>query len=66
MNGVHVFIASFVLLQYGRIVDIELKIPSRPPCFCFVEVFLYNLGSKVKIKIRGAFNSFFWKLFIFW
>ncbi|KAK1366391.1 Serine/arginine-rich splicing factor SR34A [Heracleum sosnowskyi] len=23
--------------KYGRIVDIELKIPSRPPCFCFVE-----------------------------
>lgn len=36
------------LLQYGRIVDIELKIPSRPPCFCFVEVFLYNLASKKK------------------
>ena len=25
-------------LQYGRILDIELKIPPRPPCYCFVEV----------------------------
>lgn len=53
MTNVHVvFIASSVLLQYGRIVDIELKIPSRPPGFCFVEVFLYNMT----IKISGAFD----------
>lgn len=43
------------LLQYGRIVDIELKIPSRPPCFCFVEVFLYNLASKKKKKSAVPF-----------
>lgn len=24
--------------QYGRIQDIELKIPPRPPGYCFVEV----------------------------
>lgn len=23
--------------KYGRILDIELKLPPRPPCFCFVE-----------------------------
>ncbi|KAG6429436.1 hypothetical protein SASPL_107487 [Salvia splendens] len=23
--------------KYGRILDIELKIPPRPPCYCFVE-----------------------------
>lgn len=26
-------------MQYGRILDVELKIPPRPPCYCFVEVF---------------------------
>ena len=31
-------------LQYGRIVDIDLKLPPRPPGFCFVEVccFVYS------------------------
>ncbi|KAG6746563.1 hypothetical protein POTOM_048915 [Populus tomentosa] len=24
--------------KYGRILDVELKIPPRPPCYCFVEV----------------------------
>lgn len=23
--------------KYGRIMDIELKVPPRPPCYCFVE-----------------------------
>lgn len=27
-------------MQYGRILDIELKIPPRPPCYCFVEVLI--------------------------
>jgi hypothetical protein len=27
-----------LLLQYGRIVEIDLKIPPRPPGFAFVEV----------------------------
>ncbi|XP_011014760.1 PREDICTED: serine/arginine-rich splicing factor SR34A-like [Populus euphratica] len=26
--------------KYGRILDVELKIPPRPPCYCFVEVVL--------------------------
>lgn len=25
--------------QYGRIVDIDLKLPPRPPGYCFLEVF---------------------------
>lgn len=32
-------------LQYGRILDIELKIPPRPPCYCFVEVILFSIDS---------------------
>lgn len=32
-------------LQYGRILDIELKIPPRPPCYCFVEVFIASIYS---------------------
>lgn len=34
-------------MQYGRIVDIELKIPPRPPCYSFVEVpiMVYALDS---------------------
>ncbi|CAH8362535.1 unnamed protein product, partial [Eruca vesicaria subsp. sativa] len=27
--------------KYGRIVDIELKVPPRPPCYCFVEACLF-------------------------
>lgn len=30
---------KFCSFQYGRILDVELKIPPRPPCYCFVEVF---------------------------
>uniref|UniRef100_A0A6N2LEX9 RRM domain-containing protein n=1 Tax=Salix viminalis TaxID=40686 RepID=A0A6N2LEX9_SALVM len=26
--------------KYGRILDVELKVPPRPPCYCFVEVVL--------------------------
>lgn len=32
-----------LFLQYGRILDIELKIPPRPPCYCFVEVGYVNI-----------------------
>ncbi|KAJ6874502.1 serine/arginine-rich splicing factor SR34A-like [Populus alba x Populus x berolinensis] len=30
--------------KYGRILDVELKIPPRPPCYCFVEVELAHGG----------------------
>jgi len=33
-----------MLLQYGRIIDIELKLPPRPPGYCFVEVGTLHLG----------------------
>lgn len=29
----------FLTMQYGRIVDIDLKIPPRPPGYAFIEVF---------------------------
>lgn len=29
---------SFSEGQYGRIVDIDLKLPPRPPGYCFIEV----------------------------
>lgn len=31
------------LLQYGRIVDIDLKLPPRPPGYCFIEVITVNV-----------------------
>ena len=37
-------------LQYGRIVDIELKVPPRPPCYCFVEVRFFVLNYMVLTK----------------
>lgn len=43
IKRIYLFILLF--LQYGRILDIELKIPPRPPCYCFVEV---------------CFNSMYW------
>lgn len=42
LNSVTVLKFSPVL-QYGRILDIELKIPPRPPCYCFVEVRLLSI-----------------------
>eukprot|EP01018_Ginkgo_biloba_P001214 Gb_13475 [translate_table: standard] len=29
-------------LKYGRIIDIDLKLPPRPPGYCFIEVFPQN------------------------
>lgn len=39
----HIFQISNALcyyfkVQYGRIVDIDLKLPPRPPGYCFIEV----------------------------
>ncbi|KAI3750967.1 hypothetical protein L2E82_21918 [Cichorium intybus] len=39
-----IFSISSGFMQYGRILDIELKIPPRPPCYCFVEVTLAHGG----------------------
>ncbi|CAM8985011.1 unnamed protein product [Rhodiola kirilowii] len=36
--------------KYGRIVDIELKIPSRPPSYCFVE---FESSRDAEDAIRG-------------
>lgn len=36
--------------KYGRIIDIELKIPPRPPCYCFVE---FENGRDADDAIRG-------------
>lgn len=33
----------FLLLQYGSIVQVDLKIPPRPPGYAFVEVSLKNI-----------------------
>ncbi|KAG8381584.1 hypothetical protein BUALT_Bualt06G0136700 [Buddleja alternifolia] len=37
-------------MQYGRILDIELKIPPRPPCYCFVE---FDNARDAEDAIRG-------------
>ncbi|XP_073305673.1 serine/arginine-rich splicing factor SR34A-like isoform X2 [Primulina huaijiensis] len=36
--------------KYGRILDIELKIPPRPPCYCFVE---FENARDAEDAIRG-------------
>lgn len=54
-NYIYMFILLF--FQYGRILDIELKIPPRPPCYCFVEVFysLNTVQENFKKKTYGTF-----------
>ncbi|XP_010503602.1 PREDICTED: serine/arginine-rich splicing factor SR34A-like isoform X2 [Camelina sativa] len=41
--------------KYGRIVDIELKVPPRPPCYCFVE-FEHSRDAEDAIKGRDGYN----------
>jgi arginine/serine-rich splicing factor 1/9 len=41
--------------KYGRILDIELKIPPRPPCFCFVE-FENSRDADDAIRGRDGYN----------
>ncbi|XWS61408.1 hypothetical protein CRYUN_Cryun07bG0123700 [Craigia yunnanensis] len=41
--------------KYGRILDIELKIPSRPPCYCFVE-FENSRDAEDAIRGRDGYN----------
>jgi hypothetical protein len=33
-----------MIVQYGRILDIDLKIPPRPPGYAFVEVSIFCYG----------------------
>ncbi|KAF3494443.1 hypothetical protein DY000_02055638 [Brassica cretica] len=41
--------------KYGRIVDIELKVPPRPPCYCFVE-FEHTRDAEDAIDGRDGYN----------
>lgn len=41
--------------KYGRILDIELKIPPRPPCYCFVE-FENVRDAEDAIRARDGYN----------
>ncbi|TYH03444.1 hypothetical protein ES288_A09G219500v1 [Gossypium darwinii] len=41
--------------KYGRILDIELKIPPRPPCYCFVE-FDNSRDAEDAIRGRDGYN----------
>ncbi|XP_039058982.1 serine/arginine-rich splicing factor SR34A-like isoform X5 [Hibiscus syriacus] len=41
--------------KYGRILDIELKIPVRPPCYCFVE-FDNSRDAEDAIRGRDGYN----------
>lgn len=44
-----------ILMQYGPIVDIDLKIPPRPPGYAFVEVcispIMHNVGCVVSLVV---------------
>ncbi|CAN8254841.1 unnamed protein product [Cochlearia groenlandica] len=41
--------------KYGRVVDIELKVPPRPPCYCFVE-FEHARDAEDAIRGRDGYN----------
>nr|CAN71592.1 hypothetical protein VITISV_015931 [Vitis vinifera] len=41
--------------KYGRILDVELKIPPRPPCYCFVE-FENSRDAEDAIRGRDGYN----------
>ncbi|KAF3602048.1 hypothetical protein F2Q69_00035986 [Brassica cretica] len=41
--------------KYGRIVDIELKVPPRPPCYCFIE-FEHPRDAKDAVDGRDGYN----------
>lgn len=41
--------------KYGRILDIELKIPPRPPAYCFVE-FENSRDAEDAIRGRDGYN----------
>ncbi|KAL0729935.1 hypothetical protein Bca4012_026028 [Brassica carinata] len=43
------------LFHYGRIVDIELKVPPRPPCYCFIE-FEHPRDAKDAVDGRDGYN----------
>ncbi|KAL2477850.1 Serine/arginine-rich splicing factor SR34A [Forsythia ovata] len=44
-----------IFYKYGRILEIELKIPPRPPCYCFVE-FEHSRDAEDAIKGRDGYN----------
>ncbi|KZV43119.1 hypothetical protein F511_04511 [Dorcoceras hygrometricum] len=44
-----------IFYKYGRILDIELKIPPRPPCYCFVE-FENSRDAEDAIRGRDGYN----------
>ncbi|XVF00731.1 hypothetical protein REPUB_Repub04eG0026700 [Reevesia pubescens] len=46
---------NLLLRHYGRILDIELKLPPRPPGYCFVE-FEDPLDAEDAIKGRDGYN----------
>lgn len=47
-----------MIVQYGRILDIDLKIPPRPPGYAFVEVRIsgYGLTSKFVTTTLSLFS----------
>lgn len=52
----HFYFFIFCLLQYGPIVDIDLKIPPRPPGYAFVEV-SSDIGTSMKLA-QECVNKF--------
>jgi hypothetical protein len=53
-------------MQYGRIVDIDLKIPPRPPGYAFVEVSFFLLWSyKYFTAIWSLYSEFMIKYSLF-
>jgi hypothetical protein len=51
VSGCRFMVSITLLLQYGRIVDIDLKVPPRPPGYAFVEVQRYCHLPVVRIFI---------------
>lgn len=55
-------------MQYGRILDIDLKIPPRPPGYAFVEVRIFCYGHVFyKNTVGGLYSDFMIEaLLLFW
>lgn len=44
-------------MQYGHIVEIDLKIPPRPPGYAFVEVSLYSTRMCLNYVVKFVFGK---------
>ena len=61
----------YVQMQYGPIVDIDLKLPPRPPGYAFIEVSsnctnFWYLQSCINVQLWTSILIYFERTFLFW